>query len=303
MFWFLEPNIICATTELAGLHIQTIFSVGIMRHQPPSTPSTPHTHLNCELFFINQGQCTARCGEQEYICNRSDILLVGDGLRHNVSRLSPDAVLYSFHFSFVPDRQDAPLYSRLRDRISSPVLLQGQETLLSVLNLIRQEFALRRSMYDTAIDALLQVFYTQLLRCLLDAPVSDLSQPFQIDPPTDLEHRLCDSVPQIFYTAILDSFFNSLPVEEATLSLLALCLHLSTVQARRVVKQYYGISFQEKLIQTKLKKSRLLMDTTDLSLKAIAEQVGYSSYRAFFKAFADHFGQTPSEYRRTRAKE
>ncbi|MBQ3134796.1 MAG: helix-turn-helix domain-containing protein [Oscillospiraceae bacterium] len=303
MFWFLEPNIICATTNLAGLHIQTIFSAGIMRHLPPSRPSTPHTHLNHELFFLDRGQCTARCGEQDYVCNRSDILLVGDGLRHNISQLSPDAVLYSFHFSFFPDsKQDAPLHSRLLDRLSAPILLRGQETLLSTLTLIRQEFALHRPMYDSTIDALLQVFYAQLLRCLLDPPASALPQPFTIDPPKELEHRLCDSVPQIFYTAILDSFFNSLPIQSATLSLLALCLHLGTVQTRRVVKAYYGVSFQEKLIQTKLEKSKLLMDTTDLPLKAIAEQAGYSSYRAFFNAFTARTGQTPSEYRHSRTK-
>lgn len=303
MFWFPEPNMICATTELAGLHIQTIFSRGIMRHQPPSLRSIPHVHLNGELFFVNQGQCATRCGEQDYVCNRSDILLIGEGLRHNVSRLSQDAVLYSFHFSFFPDsKQDAPLYSRLLAKLSSPVLLRGQEALLSTLNLIRQEFALHQPMYDTAIDALLQVFYTQLLRSLLDVPVSNLPQPFHITPPTNQEHRLCDSVPQIFYTAILDSFFNSRPIEEATLATLALYLNLSTVQTRRVVKAYYGISFQEKLIQTKLEKSRFLMDTTDLPLKAIAEQAGYSSYRAFFNAFTARTGQTPSEYRHARAE-
>ncbi len=300
MFWFLESQMAYVTTELADIQFQTLLATGFMHPQYPWTASPLHRHLTCELYFVGGGQCTAHCGEHDYICNRSDILLVNDGLRHNISQLSRDVVLYSFHFSFFPDsEQDAPLHSRLLDRLSSPVLLRGQETLLSTLNLIRQEFALHQSMYDTTIDALLQVFYARLLRSLLDDPVPDLPQPFSIAPPTDQEHRLCDSVPQIFYTVILDSFFNSRPIQEATLATLALCLHLSTVQTRRVVKAYYGISFREKLIQTKLEKSQFLMDTTDLSLKAIAEQAGYSSYRAFFKAFTAHTGQTPSQYRQS----
>ncbi|MBQ3135434.1 MAG: helix-turn-helix domain-containing protein [Oscillospiraceae bacterium] len=303
MFWFRRINFVCASTDVADICFQTVFSADFMQHAPP-TLAPVHSHLNCELFFVNQGQCTFRCGDRDYTCNPSDILVINAGTQHNRLQISPDALLYSLQFSFSPNRkQTRSFYDRLFSTLSSPVLLQGQETLLSTLNLLRQEFALQQPLYDTTIDALLQVFYTQLLRSLLELPAPSLPQQFPIVPTATEEHRLLDNVPQVFYTAILDSFFLSLPLHKANLTELSKTLSLSAAQTRRVVKRYYGVSFQERLIQAKLQRSQFLMDTTDLSLKAIAERVGYGSYHAFFKAFTAHTGQTPSEYRQTRAKE
>jgi len=303
VFWFLRANFVCSTTDVADICFQTMFSVDFMRHTAP-TLAPVHSHLNYELFFVNQGQCTFRCGDRDYTCNPSDILVINAGTLHNRLQISPDALLYSLQFSFSPNsKQTSSFYERLFSKLSSPVLLRGQETLLSTLNLLRKEFALQQPLYDTTIDALLQVFYTQLLRSLLELPAPSLPQQFPIVPPATEEHRLLDNVPQVFYTALLDSFFLSLPLHKANLTELSKTLNLSAVQTRRIVKRYYGISFQERLIQAKLQRSRFLMATTDLSLKAIAEQSGYGSYHAFYKAFTAHTGQTPSEYRQTHAKE
>lgn len=299
MFWFLGANFACATTELADMQFQSIFSTGFTRHHSSADFPHLHYHLNCELFFVNQGQCTVQCAGRDYICSRSDILLVNDGVWHRRSHLSQGALAYSLQFSFSPsNKQDLSFYDRLLSKISSPVLLRGQDHLLSTLNLIRREFALQQSLYDTTIDALLQVFYTQLLRSLLDDPAPSLPQPFTINPPKT-RTQLFDIVPQAFYKAILDSFFNSHPLQQATLAALSGNLRLSEVQTRRVVKQYYGVSYQERLIQAKIERSKFLIASTDLSLKEVAEQCGYGSYHAFFKAFTARTGQTPSEYRKT----
>lgn len=302
MFWFLGSNLACTTTELADIQFQTVFSVGFMRHRQPQL-SPVHYHLNCELFFVNQGQCTFRCGDRDYTCRRSDILLINDGTRHNMSYLSEDALLYSLHFSFSPaSKQPSSFYSRLRSGLSAPILLHGQDTLFATLDLLRREFAMQQPLYETTVEALLQVFYAQLLRSLLDMPAPTLPQPFSITPPAARD-QLFDIVPQAFYKAILDSFFNNLPPQQASLTWLSGCLRLGTVQTRRIVKKYYGVSFQERLIQSKIEKSKFLIATTDLSMKAIAEQSGYGSYHAFYEAFTARTGQTPSQYRRSHTKE
>lgn len=299
MFWFLRANFVCSTTDVADITFQTMFSADFMRHTTPESLAPVHSHLNCELFFVNRGQCTFRCGDRDCVCGPSDVLLIPAGARHVRSQILPDTLLHSLQFSFSPNRQTASFYPRLLSRFSSPVLLREQKSLLSTLDLLRREFALQQPLYDTTIDALLQVFYTQLLRSLLDVPTPALPQQFPITPPASHTRQISDNAPQVFYKAILDSFFLSFPLYRATLTELSRNLNLSEVQTRRLVKRYYGVSFQERLIRAKLAKSRFLMDTTDLSLKAIAEQSGYGSYHAFFEAFTSHTGQTPSEYRRT----
>lgn len=74
---------------------------------------------------------------------------------------------------------------------------------------------------------------------------------------------------------------------------------MSVSQTQRLVKSHYGVSFQQKLIQSKIQKSKRLMATTELSLEDISLKVGYSSYNAFFEAFLAQTGKTPSQYRRT----
>ena len=62
-------------------------------------------------------------------------------------------------------------------------------------------------------------------------------------------------------------------------------------------KKQVGISPQEYLIQHRLKKSCELMEITDLSIKEIAERVGYEDQLNFSRAFHSAFGVSPSGYR------
>ncbi|MBE6957506.1 MAG: hypothetical protein E7450_08700, partial [Ruminococcaceae bacterium] len=102
VFWFLRANFVCSTTDVADICFQTMFSVDFMRHTAP-TLAPVHSHLNYELFFVNQGQCTFRCGDRDYTCNPSDILVINAGTLHNRLQISPDALLYSLQFSFSPN--------------------------------------------------------------------------------------------------------------------------------------------------------------------------------------------------------
>ena len=304
MFWFLESQMAYITTELAGIQFQTILATGFMHPQFPWTASPPHRHLTCELYFVSAGQCTARCDGRDFVCHPSDLLFISAGTRHHVSQMSEDTVLHSLQFSIFPTgKQDSPLYAQLRDKLSSPILLRGQDKLLTLLNQLRQECALQQPLYDITVDALLQQFYAQLLRSILEVPAADLPQRFPITPPDTYPHHPGDNLPPVFYMAVLDSFFNNFPLQKASLDELSLRLRVSVSQTRRLVQKHYGVSFQEKLIQAKLERSKFLMKNPALSLKAVAERAGYGSYNAFFEAFTARMGQTPSQYREVCTKE
>ena len=298
-----NDGLICITTKLDELHVQTILEAGFLREQA-SRHFHPHHHLNCELYFVNRGRCTVRCGEQDYTLEHSDILLINSGTQHTVTERSEDLIVYSLRFSFSPsDKQDVSLYSRLFDKLSSPVLLQRQEQSVSLLNQLRQELALRQPMYKAIVPALLQQVYAQLLRTLLDVPTPALEQPFAITLSANHTNQLHETIPPAFYMDRIDYYFMQFPLQAVSLAHLSRYLNLSVSQTQRMIKTYYGVSYQERLIQAKLEKSQLLMATTDLSLEDIAQEAGYSSYTAFFKAFTARTGQTPSQYRQSCSKE
>ncbi len=84
---------------------------------------------------------------------------------------------------------------------------------------------------------------------------------------------------------MIHDFFMYNYNRQITLSDLARELNLSEKQAARSVKKYFGTSFSEELTKRRLEAARHLMETTDIPLQEIAEQVGYLSYSGFWKAY------------------
>ena len=107
----------------------------------------------------------------------------------------------------------------------------------------------------------------------------------------------CKDTQQEFYIDILDAFFTHLP-SEPTPEMLCKHLHLSLRQTRSVIRVHYGMSFRQKLSQTRIDTAKRLLQTTKLSLETISQNAGYTSYNAFFEAFTAQTGMSPSQYKR-----
>lgn len=65
----------------------------------------------------------------------------------------------------------------------------------------------------------------------------------------------------------------------------------------RIFKQAYGISLKQYIINQKLDKAKLLLQTTLYTVKQISAILGYSDENLFLKFFIYHTKTTPTEYR------
>lgn len=83
---------------------------------------------------------------------------------------------------------------------------------------------------------------------------------------------------------IIQEFFSHNYSQKVHLRDLASKLHLSERQTERLVIQHTGKTFNQELIDTRIKMANYLMKNTSMSLTEIAEYVGYSSYAGFWKA-------------------
>lgn len=63
----------------------------------------------------------------------------------------------------------------------------------------------------------------------------------------------------------------------------------------RLFKAEYGFSIAEYLMRVRMKKARELLENSDLSVKLIAEQVGFPDNNYFSKAFKNYWGFSPTE--------
>lgn len=74
----------------------------------------------------------------------------------------------------------------------------------------------------------------------------------------------------------------------------------SAVQFRRLFAHYLGVSPQEYIQQYRLQVAQSLLTTTDLSISAIAESLGFSSLSYFTRLYKSKIGIVPTQHRQLR---
>jgi len=98
-------------------------------------------------------------------------------------------------------------------------------------------------------------------------------------------------------TAVIDDFFSHLQLPFGTEEELAASLNLSCRQLNRVLMQYYGMGFQQKMLQARMEYAKKLLRTTEYKAGEIGDLVGYIGDTSFYKAFQNYYRMTPQQYR------
>lgn len=87
-----------------------------------------------------------------------------------------------------------------------------------------------------------------------------------------------------------------------TLNELAGHLHQSTSSLSKNIKKATGYTFKELLQEKRLSEAKNLLETTDLPIKRIVEEVGYDNISYFYRIFKEKYGMTPKAFRLKLAK-
>lgn len=97
----------------------------------------------------------------------------------------------------------------------------------------------------------------------------------------------------------IDNIINTHYHSNITMQEIADMLHLSAKQIGRIILKEYGCTFYQLMIQARMRKAAQLLRTTDLSVSAISQQVGYSSTSNFYNVFKKTYQVMPLEYRKS----
>lgn len=81
--------------------------------------------------------------------------------------------------------------------------------------------------------------------------------------------------------------------DTATLASTARHFGYHHVYLSRLLPQKTGKTFSELLLNVRMRKAKLLLKNTDLSIEKITTMLGYSNSSNFYKAFKDFYGHTP----------
>lgn len=74
-------------------------------------------------------------------------------------------------------------------------------------------------------------------------------------------------------------------------------MFLSSRQIGRIIRQYNGMTTKEFIIQKKLDKAKQLLKDSELTIKEISDQMGFSSEYYFSQSFKKQEGYPPKIFR------
>ncbi|MNZ71369.1 HTH-type transcriptional regulator YesS [compost metagenome] len=84
--------------------------------------------------------------------------------------------------------------------------------------------------------------------------------------------------------------------EEISRESIADYVGLNPAYLSRLFKKETGQNLIDFLISVKMNRARELLDTTDMTVSSVAQQVGYSNFSHFTKMFRKQFDVNPQEY-------
>ena len=97
---------------------------------------------------------------------------------------------------------------------------------------------------------------------------------------------------------IIEEIINNGYTEKVDPNEVAARLYITRRHLDRIVRERYGKTICDLVLENRVKLSRQLLSESDLSLELISQRCGFSSVLSFKRCFEKITGSTPSEYRK-----
>lgn len=85
---------------------------------------------------------------------------------------------------------------------------------------------------------------------------------------------------------------------DISLNDVAAAVNLSPSHLAHLLRERAGVSYKQQLTALRIEAARHLLRTTDLTVSAVGEAVGYQNATNFYRLFQREVGMTPAEFRR-----
>ena len=259
-------------------------------------PAFLHSHSFFEVIYVLNGNCKNIFASQMIEMCAGEIFIVTPGTVHALSAFSDDCAIINlmvrgstfektflqalpqtgflhsfFHHALYHPDTDTSLYFK-----SKPDSL-----LTELVRQMWQEFHSQKNYYDSMLNALLTTFFIQLLRNHEKTVViNNQNEKYQ-------DENI------IYILKYLEMHWDTL-----TLGDLAAFFNYSERQMSRILKNCTGQTFTALQQQAKLSHACELLKHPNISIRSIAEKIGYSNITYFYNLFQKQFHISPAEYRK-----
>lgn len=262
------------------IHINKLYSFD----QRVSTNN--HIHSYIELHYNTTGSSVFALNfEKQLELKQGEWLLLGKNVYHE-EIIEAECSGYCLGIEIYAPPTNSPL-TYLTDLIYHRSELDPEVGAL--LNLLIEEAENQKLGYEESCKNLFSLLLIQLIRsCTDQLEKTDSSQLHQNN---------------MFMT--IDAFFNRIfhyEKDSFTIDDLSDELHMSSRHVSRILQKYYGMTFQQMLLSTKVKFAEYQLRHTDKSIAEISEACDLSE-AYLIRSFRNAYGMTPAQYRKQYIKD
>lgn len=252
-----------------------------------------HGHDYLEVMYVYAGTVTHIINGQEVILQSGDIIFLNRHIKHAIKKASLSDIGINFVVSDL-------FLNYIRNSIENNELMSAfisenlnPNGLPEYLHFKTNDIFPIRNLLDNLIFAIVNhtlddynivIQLMSLLFAYLSYYQSSLVNTYRSTSEIDVKRH-----------AVME--YISKKYVEASLAELAKYLGYSQEYLSRWIKEQFGHTFKELLMDTRLRTAEKLLRTTDMSVSEIINAVGYDNQSHFHKLFLITYGSTPHQYR------
>lgn len=251
-----------------------------------------HKHGAIEIFFVHDGQGEMSIGNKTYELSKNRIYIVNKGSYHCQS-IHNTIEGYSFQFRYEVQKPAESVFAhsernlflerlnRLRDCI-----LEDEYDCCDTIEKIHQEMReMKFGFYNK-----IQTYFVQIIIHIL--------RMYQPKNPEKIE--LEKKSPEQSRTEIIDNFFYDNFDKRCGIDDPASLVGVSSRQLNRILKELYGYSFKQMIMEMRVEVAKDYLIHTDVTVSDISYIVGYTEPSNFCAVFKKATGISPGAYRKHR---
>jgi len=238
--------------------------------------STIHTHPFTEILYITRGKGTFVFSNKEIPVTEHDLIVINPNTEHTEKSSPKDRLEYIAlgiqGIAFVDPNDSSSqvtFYNFKQER--NVYLFYFQQLMEEVLN--------QKENYEVIIHNILELLLLKMMR----------KREFTLEKTST--QKITKDI------AFVKKFIELNFRENINLDTLAEAGHMNKYYLAHSFKKLVGVSPIEYLIQTRIRESKILLETTNYPIANIAEITGFSSQSFFAQSFKRVTKLSPSQYR------
>ena len=250
----------------------------------PTKKGNAHLHSYFEVALVSSGVETHKFGNKTYRLKKGSILIMPMGIEHSIVEKEENSKHSDMYFEQSVMKKLCDFYSPdFYNEFSSSknaVLVKVSE---AVADYILGQISYMLSLLSTSMKRSADRVY-MMLGAMIIGMAYDKFMTVKSDMPD-------------WYVKILENTFKPTVISK-DVDYLAEIVGFSHSHLLKLFKAHTGLKLNEYFSRAKISYASKLLSSTDLSIDAVAEKVGYSSVSHFTKIFKHFTGDTPAKYRK-----